>query len=132
MEIQSLLEVINRHAAAVGMRIDASKTKALSAIVPGEQRQAVVQKKSHWRTSTSSNISLFLFTANGQGADEIKSWNNLDRSAILSLVVALAFVAYKWQSLRGSGVIESALRPLTALHTSLLFQPIIQLRRRIF
>ncbi len=103
----------------------------MSAIVPGEQRQAVVQKTSYWRVSTCSNTSVFLFTANGQGAEEIRSWINLDRSAILSLVVALAIVAYKWQSLLGSGAIDSALRPLTAFHTSLLFKPIIQQRRRI-
>ncbi len=41
-EMQGLLEVVNRHAAAVGMRTNASKTKMMSAFIPGEQRQAVL------------------------------------------------------------------------------------------
>ncbi len=35
-EMQNLLEAVNRHAAAVGMRINASKTKVMSALIPGE------------------------------------------------------------------------------------------------
>ncbi len=34
------LAAVNHH--AVGMRINASKTKAMSALIPGEQRQAVL------------------------------------------------------------------------------------------
>ncbi len=41
-EMQGLLEAVNRHAAAIGMRINASKTKVMSALIPGEQRQAVL------------------------------------------------------------------------------------------
>ncbi len=41
-EMQGLLDAVNRHAAAVGMRINASKTKAMSALVPDEQRQTVL------------------------------------------------------------------------------------------
>ncbi len=41
-EMQGLLEAVNRHAAAVGMRIDTSKTKTMSTLIPGEQRQAVL------------------------------------------------------------------------------------------
>ncbi len=41
-EMQGLLEAVNRHAAAVGMRIKASKTKVMSALIPGEQRQTVL------------------------------------------------------------------------------------------
>ncbi len=41
-EMQGLLEAVHRHAAAVGMRINASKTKVMSALVPDEQRQAVL------------------------------------------------------------------------------------------
>ncbi len=36
--MQDLLDAVNRYAAAVGMRINASKTKVMSALVPGEQR----------------------------------------------------------------------------------------------
>ncbi len=41
-EMQGLLEAVNRHAFAVGMRINASKTKVMPALIPGEQRQAVL------------------------------------------------------------------------------------------
>ncbi len=41
-EMQGLLEAVNRLAAAAGMRITASKTKVMSALIPGEQRQAVL------------------------------------------------------------------------------------------
>ncbi len=41
-EMQGLTEAINRHATAVGMRINATKTKMMSALIPGEQRQAVL------------------------------------------------------------------------------------------
>ncbi len=41
-EIQGLLESVNHHAIAVGMRINASKIKVLSAFIPGERRQAVL------------------------------------------------------------------------------------------
>ncbi len=41
-EMQGLLAAVNRHTAAVGMRTNASKTKVMSALIPGEQRQAVL------------------------------------------------------------------------------------------
>ncbi len=41
-EMQDLIDAVNRHAAAVGMRINASKTKVMSALVPDEQRQAIL------------------------------------------------------------------------------------------
>ncbi len=40
--MQGLLEAVNRHAATVGMYINASKTKVMSALIPGEQRQVVL------------------------------------------------------------------------------------------
>ncbi len=40
--MQGLLDAVNRHAAAVGMRINASKTNVMSALVLDEQRQAVL------------------------------------------------------------------------------------------
>ncbi len=46
-EMQGLLEAVNRHAAAVGMRINASKTKVMSALIPSEQRQAVLLDDEH-------------------------------------------------------------------------------------
>ncbi len=41
-EMQGLLEAVNCHAAAVGIRINASKTKVMSALIPGEHRQTVL------------------------------------------------------------------------------------------
>ncbi len=41
-QMQGMLEAVNRHAAAVCMRINAWKTKVMSALIPGEQRQAVL------------------------------------------------------------------------------------------
>ncbi len=41
-EMQGMLEAANRHAAAVGMRINASKSKVVSTLVPGEHGQAVI------------------------------------------------------------------------------------------
>ncbi len=41
-EMKGLLEAVNRHAAAVGMTFNASKTNVMSALIPGEQRQAVL------------------------------------------------------------------------------------------
>ncbi len=38
--MQGLLEAVNRHAAAVGMRMNPSKTKVMSALIPGEQVKA--------------------------------------------------------------------------------------------
>ncbi len=35
-EMQGLLEAVNRHAAVVGMRMNASKTKVVSALIPGK------------------------------------------------------------------------------------------------
>ncbi len=37
-----MLEAVNRHAATVNMRINASKTNVMSALIPGEQSQAVL------------------------------------------------------------------------------------------
>ncbi len=40
--MQGLLEAVNHHTATVAMRIYASKTKVMSALVPDEQRQTVL------------------------------------------------------------------------------------------
>ncbi len=37
-EMQGLLEAVNRHVAAEGMRINAWKTNVMLALIPGEQR----------------------------------------------------------------------------------------------
>ncbi len=64
-EMRGLLEAVNCHAAAVGMRIYASKTKVMSALIPGEQRS--------------------MFVTNGQGTEEIRSRIILARYAFSRL-----------------------------------------------
>ncbi len=39
---QGLFEAVNCHATAIGMRINAAKTKVMSALILGEQRQAIL------------------------------------------------------------------------------------------
>ncbi len=41
-EMQGLLAAVNRRADVVGMFINASKTKVMSVLIPGEQRQAIL------------------------------------------------------------------------------------------
>ncbi len=41
-EMQGLFEAVNCHATTIGMRINASKTKVMSALILGEQRQAIL------------------------------------------------------------------------------------------
>ncbi len=38
----ALIKAVNHHATAVGMHINASKTKVMLALIPGEQRHAVL------------------------------------------------------------------------------------------
>ncbi len=69
------------------MRINASKTKVMSALIPGEQRQAVLLDG-----EPSEDVDKFkylgsMFVPNGQGTEEIRSRINLARSAF-SLVAA--------------------------------------------
>ncbi len=61
-EMQSLLEAVNHHAATVGMHINASKTKVMSALIPGDQRQTVLLDGELLRLLISSNT-LVLFSS---------------------------------------------------------------------
>ncbi len=89
--MQGLLEAVIRHAAAVGMLINAPKV--MSALIPGEQRQTAMfdgeplvdVEKFKYLGST--------FAANGQGPTDIRSSIGLAHSAfprleILCLVTA--------------------------------------------
>ncbi len=67
---QGLPDSVNGHAAAEGMPINASKPKVMSALVPDEQRQAVLGS---------------MFVTNGQGSEEIRSRITLARSAFSRL-----------------------------------------------
>ncbi len=75
-KMQGLLEAVNCHAAAVGMRINASKTKVLSALIHGDQRLEDVDKFKYLGS---------MIVANGQGTGGIRRRINLARSAFTHL-----------------------------------------------
>ncbi len=79
-EMQGLLDADTRHAAAVGMRINASKTKVMSAFIPDEQRQAVRLHGEPLKDVEKFKYLGSMFVANGQGTEEIRSRINLARS----------------------------------------------------
>ncbi len=84
-EMQGLLEAVNRHAAAVCMHINASKTKVMSALIPGEQRQAVQLDGEPLEDADKFKYLGSMFVANGQGTEEIRSRIHLARSAVSRL-----------------------------------------------
>ncbi len=84
-EMQGLLEAVNRHSVAVGMRITASKTKVMSAPIPGEQRQAVLLDGEPLEDVDKFKYLGSMFVANGQSTEEIRSTINLVRSAFSRL-----------------------------------------------
>ncbi len=113
--MQGLLEAVNRHLAAEGMRINVSKSTVMSPLIPGEQRQAVLLDGEHLEDVGKFKYLGSMFIANDQGTEEIRSRINLARSAfsrntILSLVVALNIVAYIRQGLPGSSALNFNLR----------------------
>ncbi len=79
------LEAVNRRAAAVGMRINASKIKVMSALIPGEQRQAVLLVGEPLENVDKFKYLGSMFVANGQGTEEIRNRINLARSAFSRL-----------------------------------------------
>ncbi len=80
-EMQGLIEVVNRLAAEVDMSINASKTKVMLALIPGEQRQAVLLDGEPLEDVDKFKCLGSMFVANGQGTEEIRSRVNLTRSA---------------------------------------------------
>ncbi len=84
-EMQGLLEAVNSHTASVGMRINTSKTKLMSAFIPGEQRQAVLLDGEPLEDVERFKYLGLMFVANGQGTKEIRSRINLARSAFSRL-----------------------------------------------
>ncbi len=88
-ELQGLLEADNRHAAAVGMRINASKTKVMSALIPGDQRQAILLDAEPLEDVEKCQYLCSMFVAYGQGTEEIRSRINLARSAFFRLLSCL-------------------------------------------
>ncbi len=74
--MQDLLEAVNHHAAAVGMLINVSKTRTMSALFPGEQPLAIRLDGEPLEDIDKGNC---------QGSEEIKSRINLDLSSFSRL-----------------------------------------------
>ncbi len=83
--MQCLLETVNRHAASEGIRIYASKTNFMSALIPGEQRQAVLLDGEPLEDVDKFKYLRSTFVAHGQSTEEIRSRINLARSAFSRL-----------------------------------------------
>ncbi len=76
---------VHFHGAAVGMRINASKTKVMSAHIRGEQRRAVLFDDEPLEDVDKFKCLGSMFVANGHGTEEIRSRINLARSAFFRL-----------------------------------------------
>ncbi len=109
--MQGLLEAVNRHAAAVGMRINAPNTRVMSALIPGEQRQAVLLDGEPLEDVDKFKNLGSIFVANDQGAEEIRSGINLARFAFSRLQSCLW--AQREISSRAKGrVYQAVMRPI--------------------
>ncbi len=64
-KMQSLLEAVNCHGTAVGLHISGSKTVVMSAVIRGEQRQAVLLDGEPLEDADESKHLSFIFIANG-------------------------------------------------------------------
>ncbi len=84
-EMQGLLEAVNRFAAAVGMRNNALKTKVMSALIPGEQRQAILLGGKLLEDVDKFKYLGLMVVAKGQGTEETRSRTNFARSALSHL-----------------------------------------------
>ncbi len=71
--MQDLLEVVNHHAAAIGMRINASKTKVMATLIPNEQRQAVLFDSERLVEVDRFKYSGLMFIANGHCTKKTRS-----------------------------------------------------------
>ncbi len=85
---QCLFKAVNHHAAAVVMCINLSKTKVMSALMPGEQRQAVLPDEGPQKDDDKFKYLGSMFIAKGQDAETIEIKINFARPAIMSLAVA--------------------------------------------
>ncbi len=77
--MQELLGAANRNTAAVDMRISASRTKVRSAIIPGEQRQAVLLDGEPLEEVDKFKHPSSMFVAIVRGTEEIRSMITLTR-----------------------------------------------------
>ncbi len=88
--MQGLLEAVNRHAKAVGMHINASKTRVMPALIPGEQRQAVLLDGEPLEDFDKLKYLGSLFIANGQETEE--KWSRSNLAVPYSLAYSPVFV----------------------------------------
>ncbi len=97
-EIQGLLGAVNRHTAAVHMRICVSKTKVMTTPTPGEQRQAVLLDGEPSEDVDKFKFPSSMFVASGQGTESVR---NSTRSTFCRLQSCL----WSWReiSLRTKG-----------------------------
>ncbi len=82
------------------MRINASKTKVMSALIPGELRQAVLLDGESLEDVDKFKYFGSMFVENGQGTEEIRSRDKsctfrILSPAILSFVAALNIIPHK-------------------------------------
>ncbi len=84
--MQGWLEAVNRHATTVGRRINSSKTKVMSALIPGEQFQAVLLEGEPLEDVEVFKYLGSMFVTNSHGPEEIRSWINIIRSTTCSPV----------------------------------------------
>ncbi len=115
--MQGLLEAVNRYSTAVGMHINASKTKVMPIHILGEQHQAVL-----FDDEPNSDVDKFKYLGwpgHRRHLRQVLSCPfRILLSTILSWVTGLNIVAYKEQGLPGSGWIDSALRLRNVASTS--------------
>ncbi len=71
-EVQGLLEAVDRQADIVGVRINASKTKVMSALIPGVQRQAVLFDGEPVEDVEKFKLLGLIFVANGHRSRDQK------------------------------------------------------------
>ncbi len=93
------------------MRINASKTKVVSALVPDEQRQAVLLDDEPLEDVEKLKYLGSMFVANSQGTEEIRSRINLACSAFSRLQSCLS--SRREISLRTKGTVyQAVVRPI--------------------
>ncbi len=71
--MQGLFEAVNRHATALDMRINASNTKMMSTLIPGEQRQPGLIVGEPLEDVDIFKYLGSVIVANGKGTEEINS-----------------------------------------------------------
>ncbi len=72
-EVQGMLGAVNHHSTIADMHINASKTKAMLAFIPGEQDQAIPPDGESLENIDKFKYLSSMFVQNGQGSGTIRS-----------------------------------------------------------